>query len=357
MRRFGSSGRFMSHALRLLGRDDLLQLMRQWGVPCSSDDGFHYFPVSQRAGDVLAALENQMALRNVQIRVSCPALDLLLDGNHVKGLLLENGEIHACDRIILAAGGAAWPSLGGGSLGYDLAVRAGHDLVEPAPALVGLSTRETWPAACAGVSLPAVRGWIDLPGHRKNALEGILLFTHAGVSGPLILDLSSQVTPLLKTQPEISIRLALKPDEPRSKWEHQLHAWREDRGKKTVRNLLDEQLPHSLALAACAACGIDPDVKAAQLTAPARDRLAGWLTAIPLTVTGSEGMARAMVTRGGVNLRGVNPATLESRLVRGLFFAGEVVDLDGPCGGYNLQWAFSSGRLAGLSAAGRETKS
>jgi predicted Rossmann fold flavoprotein len=255
------------------------------------------------------------------------------------------------DAVILAAGGAAWPSLGGCGLGYTLAAQAGHEIVEASPALVGLTTQETWPRICAGVTLPDVIARIDLPECRKESWRGVLLFTHTGLSGPLMLDLSGRVTTLLRTHARISLKLNLFPDISKQEWQTRLAGWRTDRGKKSVRNLLDESLPHSLAAAVCDGCGIDGEVRASGMTSEARDRLLEWMTALPVTITGSGGMAQAMVTHGGVSLRGVHPATLESRLVRGLFFAGEVLDLDGPCGGYNLQWAFSSGWHAGCSAS------
>jgi predicted Rossmann fold flavoprotein len=353
--RFGPRGRFLSRALLTFSRDDLLAHMKQWGVPCATDDGFHYFPVSMRAADVVNALETQMQRRGVRTRIPACVTSLEIADGRVCGLRVDDRPLPA-DAVILAAGGAAWPALGGCRLGYDLAAQAGHAITEPAAALVGLKTRETWPRGCAGVTLPAAEAFIDLPGERKNITRGILLFTHDGVSGPLVLDISGHVTPLLRNRPDVPLRLNLSPDISREEWRKRIEEWRTLRGKKSVRNLLDECLPHSLAMALAELCEMGPDQRAAQMTATARDRLLENLTAAPLTVTGSEGLERAMVTRGGVDLKQVNPTTLESRLVRGLYFAGEVLDLDGPCGGYNLQWAFSSGWLAGLAAAHRETR-
>ncbi len=349
MSRFGTEGRFMTGALRRFGRDDLLRQMTEWGVPCAAADGFHYFPVSQRAMDVLQALERQLKKLNVQVRLSTVVSALDLVAGRVCGVVAAGARLPA-DAVILAAGGAAWPSLGGCGLGYDLAIQAGHEVVEPSPALVGLVTRETWPRLCAGVTLPDVMARIDLPECRKEVWRGVLLFTHAGLSGPLMLDISGPVTRLLRRQEQVPLRLSLFPDLSRETWNTRLAEWRTGRGKKSVRNLLDESLPQSLATAVCEACGIDSAVRASGMTAEARDRLLEWMTALPVTITGSGGMAQAMVTHGGVSLRDIHPATLESRRVSGLYVAGEVMDLDGPCGGYNLQWAFSSGWQAGALA-------
>lgn len=353
--RFGPRGRFISRALRVFSRDDLLARMKEWGVPCAAEDSFHYFPVSQRATDVVNALESRLKAKGVRVQLQASITALDITDGRVTGIRAD-GRLLPADAVILAAGGAAWPGLGGCRLGYELAAQAGHAVEEPAAALVGLKTRESWPRSCAGVTLPAAEAWIDLPGERKTVTRGILLFTHDGVSGPLILDISGSVTPLLRSRPAVPLRINLTPDVSREEWNKRIEEWRTLRGKKSVRNLLDECLPHSLAVALADLCGMGPELRASQMTAKARDQLTENMTAAPLTATGSEGLERAMVTRGGVDLKQVNPATLESRLVRGLHFAGEVLDLDGPCGGYNLQWAFSSGWLAGLSAAHREDR-
>lgn len=350
MRRFGPQGRFLSHALRRFGRDELLRHLQEWGVPCAAEDGFHYFPASQRATDVLQALTQRLTQLGVHIRASTTARDLEIEGGRVRGVTTD-GETLPSDAVILAAGGAAWPALGGCSLGYGLAKRAGHAIVDPVPALVGLKTRETWPTQCSGVTLPDARAWIDQPEFRKRGTAGILLFTHAGLSGPLILDLSGDVNALLRTMPAVPLRISLTPGVAPAEWRGRMEQWRIRRGTKSVRNLLAECLPRSLAGALAQACGIGPELAAARITAQARDRLIEGLSAAPLTVAGSGGMRQAMVTRGGVCLKEVSPADLQSRLVKGLYFAGEVLDLDGPCGGYNLQWAFSSGWLAGAAAA------
>ncbi len=352
MHRFGPHGRFMTHALRRFGRDEVLERMRAWGVPCDAEDGFHYFPRSHRAADVRRALEEQARRRGVAIRTSTAVTALELAAGAVRGVRTDGGAF-AADAVVVAAGGAAWPALGGCTLGYELARTAGHTVVPPTPALVGLATRETWPRTCAGASLPDAAAWIDRPRVRKTLFRGELLFTHAGVSGPLILDLSGLAMHLRSEGAgDVPLRLNLQPDVPREVWGRRFDEWRTGRGRKSVRNLLAEHLPHSLAAALCEISGIAPELQASRLPAPARDGLLEAVCATRLTVTGSEGLAHAMVTRGGVSLREVDPATLESRRVRGLYFAGEVLDLDGPCGGFNLQWAFSSGHLAGRAAAG-----
>lgn len=355
MRRFGPRGRFMADALRRLGRDALLRNLRAWGVDTAAADGFHYFPVSQRAADVVDALRRELARGRVAVRLDTRVTALVTADGRIVGAT-AGGVDEPADAVVLAAGGAAWPALGGSEFGYELARAVGHTVVEPSPALVGLMTRETWPGACAGVTLPDVDVRLDLQRRRKQACRGILLFTHRGISGPVILDLSGDAVACLRAQPVVPLRLCLDATVTRGDWEARLAGWRRGRGARTVRNLLDEAFPQSLATALCVACGIPADLSAARLDAARRALLLDHLAAAPLTVVSAEGMHRAMVTRGGVDLREVDPARLESRRVRGLHIAGELLDLDGPCGGYNLQWAFSSGWLAGAAAAGGVTE-
>jgi predicted Rossmann fold flavoprotein len=179
-----------------------------------------------------------------------------------------------------------------------------------------------------------------------------LLFTHHGLSGPVALDASGAVARLLEeTGKPVPVRLHLTPETNAEAWSSALGAWRTTHPRRLVRSLVSLHLPHSLAEAACAETGVGGDLRAAELPRETQRRLAEWLAGVTVDIVGTEGFNRAMVSAGGVSLREVDPRTLESRLVRGLYFAGEVLDVDGPCGGYNLQWAFSSGKLAGESAA------
>ncbi|MCY2931494.1 MAG: aminoacetone oxidase family FAD-binding enzyme [Planctomycetota bacterium] len=271
----------------------------------------------------------------------------------LKGIECSDGRTVVADRVVLACGGKSWPELGGTGGGYALARQAGHTIVEPAPALVPLITGEKWPEKLAGVSLPHSRVWIDLPRQSKAGLAGGLLLTHHGLSGPAILDLSGAVAVLLREGP-VPIRIELLAGVDVAAWRGRFDAWRTAAGSRSVVSLLREYLPESLCVALCEQAGVAPSTTMAQLPATGRDALAGLLGALPFTVTDTKGFDVAFVTRGGVKLSEVAPATLASRLLPGLFLAGELLDLDGPCGGFNLQWAFASGHLAGRSAVGRD---
>jgi len=349
--RFGRQGRFLLPALAALPPDALRQWLAAHGVPTTVTDGFHVFPVSQRAGDVLAALLENCRTRNVTIRTDCPVTELQLRNGAVTGVLDNDGP-HPADRVILAAGGKGYPALGGRGAGYELARQAGHELVEPTPGLVGLQTAETWPGTCTGISFADSTVTIALPKYRQLPGRGELLFTHHGISGPAVIDLSAEVGVLLRKHPAgIPLTLHLRTDCSPDWWNTEFDRWQREDGKKHLVNLLSPHVTHAVAEALCAAAGNIAHRKAAEFTAAERENLTRMLTAAPVTAIGSDGWEKAMVTRGGVSLKKVDPNTLQSRLVDGLYFAGEVLDLDGPCGGFNLQWAFSSGWLAGTSAA------
>jgi predicted flavoprotein YhiN len=378
---FGRQGRFVLPALEALDSAGLRRLLAELGVPSRVEDGFHVFPSSGRAGDVLAALLRECGRLGVEVRTSTPVEALLVDSGRVVGVRVPRSDLPAAG-VILAAGGQGYPELGGTDAGYALARQAGHQIVPPVPALVPLVTAEKWPAACSGVSVPAARVRIDFaarpvaarlpsavrPGPegsspksgrasrgspRAGAGEGDVLFTHTGLSGPAVLDLSGTVAELLPRQSAVPIVLELLPGRTAADWRREMDGWQRTDGRKGVRTLLARHVPLRLAAAICTQAGLADDARASDLPRPARAALERLLTALPLTVTATAGFARAMVTRGGVALKQVDPRTLASRLVAGLHFAGEVLDLDGPCGGYNLQWCMSSGWLAGTSVARR----
>lgn len=349
--RFGKQGRFMRPALDALDAKGLRAFFHRLGVETHSADGLHVFPVSESAVEVRNALLARCTELGVESRT----------GTDVKGLTVRDGSIHGVEtsqepmdapRVILCAGGCAWPVLGSNGSGFTLAQSVGHSIIPPVPALVPLATRQKWPRHCAGITIPNARLRIDLPKASRSGITGDLLFTHHGLSGPAALDLSGEVArQLAETGKPVPLRMHLTPETNLENWSAAIGAWRTEHPRRLVRNLVALHLPHSLAEAACAETDVGAELRAAELPRTTQRRLAEWLAGVPLDIVRTEGFDKAMVCAGGVSLREVDPRTLESRLVRGLHFAGEILDVDGPCGGYNLQWAFSSGMLAGQSAA------
>ncbi|MCE5327245.1 MAG: aminoacetone oxidase family FAD-binding enzyme [Planctomycetaceae bacterium] len=369
--RFGRQGRFMSEAMAALGEGALPQLLDRLGIP-TIVDGWRVYPASRRAGDVQHALHRRLDELHVTTLLGSPVTGLRIQEGVLRGVVCSGTGVQSSTgvspvsgmgvppmqeriearAVILACGGKSYSSLGGTELGYELARQGGHEIVPPTPALVPLVVRDKWPAKISGVSLPSARVWIDLPRQSKAGLAGEILFTHRGLSGPVVLDISGDVAALLARYP-VPIRIELEARADRAVWQGRLERLRQTDGRRAIAGLLAQWLPRSLVETLCKLSGVATETTAAMLPRPGQDALADLLGGAPLTVTGTEGFDAAMVTRGGVKLSQVDPRTLESRMLGGLFFAGELLDLDGPSGGFNLQWAFSSGYLAGTSAAAK----
>ena len=347
---FGRQGRFTTAAMALMGPENLRQFLDDIGVPTIVDDSARVYPASRRSADVQAALQRQIKQLGVELRLGCAVHRLWIDSGKLMGIEAPTGCHIAATRVVLACGGKSWPKLGGTGGGYALARQAGMEITELLPALVPLVSRERWPAHLAGVSLTQVRLRIDLPGQNKAGLTGDLLFTHRGLSGPVVLDISGRVSELLRRGP-VPLRIELVAGMDAAQWIQRLDSWRSSAGNRKMVNLLQSYLPRSLCALLCELAGIDEQNSVAHLTADHRDSLAKLLSGLELTVTSTEDFNTAFVTRGGVKLQGIDPATLQSRSLTGLYLAGEMLDMDGPSCGFNLQWAFASGWLAGKSAA------
>jgi predicted flavoprotein YhiN len=381
MAHFGRQGRFMAPALEAMDSHGLREFLGSVGVPTRVREGRSVYPTSESARDVLGAMRERLKALGVEERYGVCVTGLWLGavpgkpeigagtgapkrgrsgsrrvsspGAPPRRLLLgvetAMGRIGAA-CVILATGGRSYPELGATGTGYEMARQAGHTVVEPTPGLVPLVTRQTWPGELAGVSLPQARVWIDLPKCSKAGVTGPVLFTHAGLSGPAVLDLSGDVAAILARRESVPIRLDFAPGTSAHAWLARFDAWQASGGAKMIGELLADHVPRSVAKLLCELAGVRPSDRPTYVSRELRRALAATLAGASLEVTGTEGFGKAMVTRGGVSLQEIDPHTLESKRLPGLRFAGEILDLDGPCGGFNLQWAFSSGYLAGASA-------
>ena len=349
---FGKQGRFATAALAVMSPEELRRFLDRIGVVTIVDDDVRVYPASQRSADVQTALQRQIKRLGVELRLGCAVRRLWIDSGQLMGVEVRAGYRIAAARVVLACGGKSWPKLGGTGRGYALAQQAGLEITELLPALVPLLIQQRWTARLAGVSLRRVRLWIDLPGQDKTGLTGDLLFTHRGLSGPVTLDISGRVSELLRLGP-VPLRIELVAGMDATQWTQRLEDWRSSVGGRKVANLLQDYLPRSFCAVLCELVGMREQTSVAHLTADNRDSLAKLLSGLELTVTSTEGFEVAFVTKGGVKLQRVDPNTLQSRSLTGLYLAGEMLDMDGPSCGFNLQWAFASGWLAGKSAAQR----
>jgi predicted Rossmann fold flavoprotein len=262
----------------------------------------------------------------------------------------ERGRVAAA-VVIVATGGASYPGTGSTGDGYRLAAAVGHTIVPIRPALVPLETAGDVAPRLQGLSLRNVtaRVWVD--GEKRAEAFGEMLFTHFGLSGPIILSLSKRVVDALRLGQDVTLAIDLKPALDERKLDARLLRELDARGKQQFRTLLKSLLPRKLIPVCIALTGIPPHKAGHQITAGERKRLRGWLKDFRLQVTGHRPFSEALITAGGVDTAQVDPRTMASRLVAGLYFAGEVLDVDADTGGYNLQAAFSTGRMAGESAA------
>ena len=339
--RFGRGARFVRHALHTYPAEELKRYFAGQGVPLELTDGFHYFPRSLKATDILHALLDDAVGNGCAVKTGCRVDGVLGRDKAVCGVTVSGEEFYA-PQVVIAAGGKSYPALGGSVSGYKLAKDMGHNVVPPLPAMVGLQCKEAWVKECAGISLPDVESRIALP-KEKFRCRGELLFTHTGISAFAVLDISGRVSELLEQHKSVPMKLDLMPQRSEDEWRKLFGSWQKKSGNVSVSRLLSEDFPRRLMNILCP----QGAMKAAQFPGSARDEFIKNATALELNITATDGWDKAMVTRGGVALDEVDIKTLESRIVRGLYFAGEVLDVDGPCGGYNISWALASGFLVG----------
>ncbi len=347
-RNFGKQWRFTMPALQNFNPQALRDFFNVLGVKTESPDGFHVFPVSNKASDVLNALLSECSKLGVEVLPGKPVKQLAVANGAVMGVITDSGEINS-DKVVIACGGRSYPALGSNGSGYRLAQSAGHGIIEPLPALVELHCSEKWPGSCAGIALENIRIDVHPPRRPAEFTEGDFLFTHSGISGPAALNISGTVSELLHKNNSAEVFVNFFPGKSVSAWISDFELWQRHDGKKQISKIISEYLPRRLAEIFCSESGCE-NTEASRLSRASREKLSSMLSSCRLLITGTAGFDKAMATRGGVSLKEINPQTMESRIVKNLYFAGEVIDIDGPCGGFNLQWAFSSGRLAGKNS-------
>jgi predicted Rossmann fold flavoprotein len=354
---FGRPGRFLHSALAALGPADLVQLVEAEGVATKIEETGKVFPASNRAADVLAALRRRLDRSGAAMIVGDPVLSL---DRRADGFALRtaSGELTA-DRIILTTGGLSYPGCGTTGDGFAWATQLGHTIVTPRPALTPLTTSAEWVRELRGLTIPdvdvrvverAAEGAAEQKLRPLARQRGSFLFTHFGLSGPTVLDVSRAVTSHPRPD-SLELRCDFLPSIHADEIGAVFQQASESAGKQQVASLLTTWLPRRLVEALVQQAELTGDRRAAELSRRDRERLIDAVKQLAIPLTGALGYQKAEVTAGGVSLDEVDSRTMQSKLVPGLFFAGEVLDLDGPIGGYNFQAAFSTGWLAGESAS------
>lgn len=342
--------RFMYSALYTFTNEDAIRFFEESGVPVKIERGDRAFPVSDKSSDVINGLARRLKQAGVTVRFHAEVNKVCTEEGKVIGVVLQNGEVLSCDVCIVATGGLSYASTGSTGDGYTFAKLCGHTVTECYPSLVGLKITEPFAKELEGLSLKNVR--LRAVQGKKELYNdmGELLFTADGVSGPLVLSASAVVTDKL-LKGEVILQLDLKPALSKEELDTRILRDFEEAKNKQFRNALDKLLPQRLIRVIINMCGIPEDKQVNSITKQERSLLVDVLKGMEMHIKKTGGFNEAVITRGGVSVREVNPSTMQSKLTEGLYFAGEVLDVDALTGGYNLQIAWSTGYLAGISAA------
>ena len=346
MNSFGKNGRFMSTAIEMLDKNSLREFFKSIGVETDTKDGFRIFPVTHNSSTIIKALEKELNRLEIEIKCDVKVENLLCEESQITGVNTNKG-IFNCKNVIVATGGLGFPVLGANGDGYEFAKDLGHKITKLYPAMLPVYTKETWVANCTADTIAKAIIKIDLKKAKKLKATGDLIFTSKGLRGPVILDFSREITPLLEQYEEVPLLINMV----KGKNEDDIFSHFKKQSSinpdATVLESLALLLPLSVSKELCNIVNADASLKFKDQKGEVRNNLVKIVASTPLTVIDSVGYKKAMITRGGVTLKEINPKTTQSKLIDGLYFCGEVMDLDGPCGGYNLQWSFSSGNLAG----------
>lgn len=343
-----STARFITPALYAFTSEDLINFMAEIGLKTFSPDNNRIYPESEKARDVRDILRDHCKKIGVTFFCDCPVSEIITGDNQVCGIKI-NDKIIQAKSIIVASGGQSMPELGSDGSGFNLLRKCGHTIIPPVPALSGLVINLDWVRELAGTAVDNAKLIFKRDSEKKPIeLTGSILFTHKGISGPAALNMSGKISRALAEGDNFSLQLICTPA---INWKEQLKKWRDKNGKAQILSLLSTVLPKRLATAIIKLSGGAPEQTVATIAADVQKALIQNLSAIELPVKSTEGFSNSMVTNGGVTLSEIDRQTMQSRKITGLYLAGEVIDVDGPCGGYNLQWAFSSGHLAGKAAA------
>lgn len=335
--------RFLYSAYHALSSEDICSLLGELGVETKTERGGRVFPASDKSSDVIRALERYLKNCGVHVLLHTQVLEIQVHDGAIKGVTLPSG-FQEADAVIVATGGLSYPSTGSRGDGYIFAEKFGHAVIDRRPSLIPLETVETWPGTLSGMTLKNV----TLSAYRGDKLLfrelGEMLFTHFGISGPLVLSASAL---LPDGAAEVSVSIDLKPGLTEEQLDRRILRDLDAGRRMSVKNALSGLLPQKLLPIVLAEAGISPDRSVSDCTRQQRRALVHTLKRLALRVRGTRPLAEAIITRGGVSVADVNAATLQSKLVQNLYFAGEVLDVDAQTGGYNLQIAWSTGCLAG----------
>ena len=351
------NGSFLYSALHAFDNEDVRGFFRELGIETKVERGGRVFPVSDRAADAVEALIAYLHELGVKIETEARVAKILTEGGRAVGVVLASGAKLTADAVVLAVGGASYPGTGSTGDGYEMARRLGHTVGAILPSLVPLVTEDDWVKDAQGLSLRNVRVTLLADDKKIGEDFGEMMFTHFGVTGPIVLSLSRAAARALAAGKFVELALDLKPALSPEILAARVQRDFEKYRNKALKNAMRDLLPGKLIEPVLDAAYLPPEKPVHDLRREERLRLSETIKHLVLTVTKTRPLAEAIVTAGGVSTKEIHPKTMESKLVPGLYFAGEVVDVDGFTGGYNLQAAFSMGAAAGRWSAAAPTES
>ena len=349
--RFSKNGQFLRNAFAKFFNQDLINFFEDRGLELKVERQMRVFPSTDSSESILEVLNNELKRNRVEIICKTRIKDILVENGMVKGVLPEGSSPVFFDAVIMATGGLSYSFTGSDGEGMRIVQDKGHSIVCLRPGLVSLKVSEKYPKVLEGLTLKNIR--LRFRCEKKEILSevGEAVFTRNGVSGPLVISLSGRIIDWLNDKKKVSLAIDLKPGLTLEQVDNRLLRELRTKPKKGIRAIMRSLLPGKLADLILGIVKIGPLVKANQVNAAQRSSIAGILKGWQLTISGFGSIEEGMVTRGGVSLKEINPRTMESRLIKGLYLCGEMIDIDGDTGGFNLQAAFSTGYLAGESAA------
>jgi len=344
------NGRFLRSAFGHFFSSEILELLNKYGVETTLERGGRYFPSSNKSADVLSALLRWVHDQKVEIQCGQRVEKLIVEVNTIRGVQ-ANGQEFRAGKVILATGGKSYPATGSNGEGYELARSVGHSIVPVRPALVPLETSGGVAQQLQGLTLKNVQATVWVDDKKRGEDFGEMLFTHFGLSGPIILTLSRIVVDALHQKNKVEVSIDLKPALDEQKLDARLLRDLDTSGKKQISNIFRDWLPSSMIPVFLEHVGIDPEKEGHQVSSKERKSIRNLMKNFRFEITGHRSFKEAIITAGGIPTNEISPKTMESKHISGLFFAGEMIDLDAKTGGYNLQIAYSTGWLAGKSSS------
>lgn len=343
MEHFGKNGKFLRECLEKFSSKDLIEYLKTIGLQTHAPDGFRVFPITHKSETIIKALEDELIKQNIEIITQYKVLDIEKK-NDIFEVYSSSRTLYS-KSLVLATGGLGYPKLGATGEGFDMAKKFGIKVNKLYPAMMPLHTKETWVSKCTADTVAKVSMEVDIKKYKNKKAMGDLIFTKNGIRGPVVLDFAREITPLFDKLEEIPLIMNLV----KGKSESDLIELFKLYPSQNIKEVLQTILAPSIIEALCSFFNIPIGVVYKNLPGEKKQKLLQIITKTPLTISGHDGFKMAMITRGGISLKELNPTSMESVKISNLYFCGELIDIDGPCGGYNLQWSFSSGFQAGYN--------